>query len=155
MPLTIRGNIHATLQPPIPKIQSWATSYRPSESQPLLNLSQGVPGEAPDPLVTERLSRVCKEMDKEAAGYGPISGEKLLQEAVQEEMKGIYRWDQTASSSQTYGVSANQISITSGCNQAWYMVMSVLCSAGDEVILPCPWVGPRISMRMSAFTLTL
>ena len=42
---------------------------------------------------------------------------------------------------QIYGgpVGADEVAITSGCNQAFGAVISTLARAGDEVILPSPW----------------
>ncbi|MEC8042533.1 MAG: aminotransferase [Pseudomonadota bacterium] len=65
----------------------------------------------------------------EAHLYGPDLGLPTLRAEV------------AASVSRTYNgtVSADQVAITSGCNQAFCATMVSLCGEGDEVILPTPW----------------
>ena len=62
-----------------------------------------------------------------------------MREAVKEEMGDVYRWNEKGSGG--VAVVKEQIAISAGCNQAFYLTMSVLCSEGDEVLIPCPWVG--------------
>lgn len=186
-PFTFHGPVLQTLSPPIPRAAAWASSYPSTRDSPLLNLSQGVPGEAPEQILIDSLVKEAgKEHGKgarEVAGYGNILGEKGLREGVREEMRDIYRWDEdvagiakagqadfasdisgsvaeeggmsssaatqpnltsTASNENgpgTKGVNADNIAITSGCNQAFFITMSAICQAGDEVIIPCPWVS--------------
>ena len=157
-PLSIIGPVAQTLTPPIPKAQAWMSSYRSTASRPLLNLSQGVPGEAPERILTDLMSELVKGRDP--ANYGGIRGDEALRKAVEVEMRDIYRWDQAretahqdvGSSSDAEaailnrarrGVDMERISISAGCNQAFYLIMSALCREGDEIIVPCPWVRMR------------
>jgi len=154
-PLPIRGPVAQTLTPPIPKAQAWMSSYRSTPARPLLNLSQGVPGEAPERILTDLMSELVKSRDP--ADYGGIRGDEALRKAVEVEMRDIYRWDQAQETTKQAGTSSTnkkelttddagrgvdmeRISISAGCNQAFYLVMSALCREGDEIIVPCPWV---------------
>ena len=67
--------------------------------------------------------------DAEAHLYGPVLGLPALRAEV------AMQW--TAS----YGgnVAADQVAITSGCNQAFAATIATLCTEGDEVIIPVPY----------------
>jgi aspartate/methionine/tyrosine aminotransferase len=127
------------MTPPIPKAQAWIKQFPATSSRPLLNLSQGVPAEAPEKIFTDRISELSKQ--REPANYGSIQGDDGLREAVKEEMRDVYRWNDKDAAG--VGVVKDQIAISAGCNQAFYLTMSALCAEGDEVIIPCPWVRVR------------
>ncbi|RXK41445.1 arylformamidase [Tremella mesenterica] len=83
----IAQEVEATAPPPIPLAAAWGQTYlssHPSEQNifpgPLLNLSQGVPGDPPHPSLLSRLSETSS--DPQAARYGDILGERVLREAV-------------------------------------------------------------------------
>ena len=67
--------------------------------------------------------------DPNAHLYGPVLGLPELRDEV------------AAQFSQSYGgqISAEQVAITSGCNQAFAAAIASLCTEGDEVLLPTPW----------------
>jgi aspartate/methionine/tyrosine aminotransferase len=171
----------------IPKAQAWAGSYtpptHPSLSKPqsddanadakddgqLLNLSQGVPGDPPHPLLLAELAKTSA--DPRSAGYGPILGERSLREAVTREMEYVYRFsgdvarkedgervmkgggaDVDAIGEEGTAVPLSEpiqrdgpptweeVAITSGCNQAFFNTVMALCERGDKVVIPVPWV---------------
>lgn len=111
--------------PPIPEVQSWSAAYGGAHG-PLIQLSQAVPGYAPHPDLLRWTAEAAA--DKDAAGYGLIEGEP--------ELLDIY----SAHVSARYGgeVSANEIQITAGCNQAFYVAMMTIAGRGNEVILTNP-----------------
>ncbi|KAJ9093764.1 hypothetical protein QFC19_008203 [Naganishia cerealis] len=88
MPFPLSATVTNAIAPPIPRAQAWAAAY---EGKDLLNLSQGVPGDAPHPLLVDKLIEVVKH--GQGAGYGPILGEEGLRRAVKREMGWVYRWD--------------------------------------------------------------
>jgi aspartate/methionine/tyrosine aminotransferase len=61
--------------------------------------------------------------------YGPVLGNADLRAELAAEISNHYAGQ----------VSADQIAITSGCNQAFSAVISALTDEGDEIILPTPW----------------
>jgi aspartate/methionine/tyrosine aminotransferase len=97
------------------------------DSRPLLDLSQGAPGFPPAPEVSNRMAEIA--MHPEGSRYGPIRGLPHLREALVNDLRGEYGGD----------LHVDDICITSGCNQAFSMVISALCEPGDDVILPLPY----------------
>ena len=112
--------------PPIPAAQEWAERYDGAQGE-LINLAQAVPGTAPP---AELLARLAASAGAPAsATYGPILGDAALRAALSREVGALY----------DAGVTADDVAITAGCNQAFFVAMLTLAKAGDEVILPAPW----------------
>ena len=112
--------------PPIPEAHAWASRYTGALG-PALDLCQAVPGYAPHPELLARAAAAAA--DPAAAKYGLINGDPALREAYAAEI------------SETYGaaIAPDQIAITAGCNQAFFLAMLTLARAGDAVLLPLPW----------------
>jgi len=112
--------------PPIPAAHGWAARYDGS-CGPMLDLCQAVPGYPPHPELLERLAAVA--VDPASAKYGLINGDVELREAY------------AAQVSATYGgtIEPDQVAITAGCNQAFFLAMLAIARAGDTVLLPTPW----------------
>ena len=112
--------------PPIPEAHGWARRYDGAFG-PLLDLCQAVPGYPPHPALLQQLSDAAAE--PAAAKYGLINGDAALREAY------------AADLSHTYGgaIDPNQVAITAGCNQAFFLAMMTLAQSGDAVLLPTPW----------------
>jgi aspartate/methionine/tyrosine aminotransferase len=64
-----------------------------------------------------------------AAAYGPILGEGVLREAYAAHLAAVYGAP----------VAAEDIAITTGCNQAFFVAAVAVAPAGSSVILPSPW----------------
>lgn len=111
---------------PIPAAAAWLGDYDGSAG-PAINLSQAVPGKAPEPELLEALARAAG--GPEAARYGNILGDEKLRAALAADISRAYRGE----------VAAEDIAITSGCNQAFFVALITLARAGDELILPAPW----------------
>jgi aspartate/methionine/tyrosine aminotransferase len=80
----------------------------------------------------EALRRVIAEAAltvPEAHLYGPVLGDPALRDAVAERWSADYGGD----------IAAEDVAITSGCNQAFCAALATLAGPGDEVILPTPW----------------
>ena len=112
--------------PPIPQAHAWAARYTGAHG-PALDLCQAVPGYAPHPEVLRHLADAA--LDPACAKYGLIDGDLALREAYATDL------------SQTYAgtVAPDQVAITAGCNQAFFLAMMTLARAGDAVLLPLPW----------------
>ena len=93
----------------------------------MLDLCQAVPGYPPHPEMLERLAAAAR--DPASAKYGLINGDLALREAY------------AAQVSETYGgsVRPDQVAITAGCNQAFFLALMTIARAGDTVLLPTPW----------------
>ncbi len=126
MELTVNPLVQATEAPPIPIAQAWKSRYK-GEFGPLIDLSQAVPGHPPPESLLCRLGEAASR--PEASRYGPIIGDLSLREALATDISS--RYDGT--------VAVEQVAITAGCNQAFFVAIQTLARAGDAVILPSPW----------------
>ncbi len=124
--IAFNANVRDTGSPPIPEAQGWARRYDGSRG-PLIDLSQAVPGYPPHPELLKHLSEAAGT--EAAAKYGDIYGDEGLRTALALEISTLYRGR----------VTPDQMAITSGCNQAFVLVMMALAKAGDNVLLPAPW----------------
>ena len=118
--------VAAVEAPPIPEAHGWARRYDGRHGA-LLDLCQAVPGYAPHPELLARASEAAA--DPAHARYGLINGDLALREAYAAEL------------SVTYGglVGPDQVAITAGCNQAFFLALTTLAERGDNVLLPLPW----------------
>ncbi|KAG8704069.1 hypothetical protein FRC08_002476 [Ceratobasidium sp. 394] len=124
--------VKTTNPPPIPIASQWASAYKGTQSEPLINLSQGVPGSQPHSSVAQHLSQVVKDGD--SAAYGDIFGDLNMRRALAEEMKYVY-----GKEGRTVDVEVQDVALTAGCNAAFMAAVMAIADRGDEVILPVPW----------------
>jgi aspartate/methionine/tyrosine aminotransferase len=124
--IPFNNNVRDTGTPPIPEAQGWAKRYDGALG-PMIDLSQAVPGYPPHADLLKHLSEAAGT--QAAAKYGDIYGDEGLRNALSTEISTLYRGK----------VTADEITITSGCNQAFVLVMMALATAGDNVLLPAPW----------------
>ncbi len=117
--------VRALTAPPIPTVQAWATNYG-GHAGPLIDLSQAVPGYPPHPSLLKDIATLAH--DRTLAGYGDIEGEPALRAAF-----AHYTSMQLGTS-----LEANNVQITSGCNQAFVVSMLTLAGRGDRVLLTNP-----------------
>ncbi len=118
--------LHAIDAPPIMAAHAWAAAYDGREGL-LLDLCQAVPGYAPHPELLDHVARAAR--DPAHAKYGLINGDLPLREAYADHIGTLY--DAT--------VRPDQVAITAGCNQAFFVALMTVARAGDAVLLPTPW----------------
>jgi aspartate/methionine/tyrosine aminotransferase len=116
----------ATAAPPIPEAKAWARSYDGS-SGPLIDLSQAVPGYPAHPETLAQLGAAAAS--PEGAVYGEIAGDPALRSAYADHVSRLYG----------ASIASENVAITAGCNQAFFVAMVALARAGDAVMLPTPW----------------
>ena len=123
---TINPMLAATDAPPIPEARAWTRSYD-GRHGPLVDLSQAAPGSAPPPEMLAKLAEAAGRA--ETARYGDISGDPALRSAL------------AAQTSALYGgrIGLEDVAITAGCNQAFFVAMLTVAKAGEAVLLPTPW----------------
>lgn len=123
---TVNPLVAGVTPPPIPEVHRWAASYGGSWG-PMLDLCQAVPGYPPHPEMLEQLATSAR--DPASAKYGLINGDLRLRETY------------AAQVSVAYGgtVWPDQVAITAGCNQAFFLAMLTIARGGDAVLLPTPW----------------
>ncbi|WP_102959945.1 aminotransferase [Mangrovicella endophytica] len=116
----------AMAAPPVALAARWRAAYD-GRNGPLVDLSQAVPGHAPAP---ELLARFAAEgATAAAARYGLILGDPALRDAYGAEVARLYG----------AGITAANVAITAGCNQAFFAAIIAVARAGDAVVLPTPW----------------
>lgn len=112
--------------PPVPSVLAWAKSYDGSRG-PLIDLSQAVPGYPAHPDMLAWLGEAAASTAY--TGYGAIEGEAALREAYAAHVAGLYR----------AAITADNIHITSGCNQAFICTAMAIASAGDTILMTNPY----------------
>jgi aspartate/methionine/tyrosine aminotransferase len=106
----------------------WLSGVTHPADRPLLNVSQAAPVDPPPAPLREAMAEIVLN-DADAHLYGPVLGLPALRAEV------AAQW------STSYGgnIAADQVAITSGCNQAFAAAIATLCTEGDEVIVPVPY----------------
>ena len=127
--------------PPIDEVQQWIRDRAFSEDKPLIDLSQALPSYPPAAELRNHMAELV--VDPTMSGYTEIGGIPELKEAYADEVSQFY---QTR-------VSSEEVFITAGCNQAYFLSMLTLGKAGDEIILPAPYYfNHRMTLEMLGMT---
>ncbi|HXV22810.1 MAG TPA: aminotransferase [Alphaproteobacteria bacterium] len=112
---------------PIAEAQGWVRGRRFPADRPLLDCAQAVPSYPPAEELTRHLAEAVQR--PETAFYTDILGREDLRAALAAHLSIAYEG----------AVSADQIGITAGCNQAFCLAATSIAGAGEEVILPLPY----------------
>jgi aspartate/methionine/tyrosine aminotransferase len=125
MTYAVNPSIHRIDAPPIMEAQSWV---KPGlRNRKLLNLNQAVPSW---PTAEELDAEVARLAHETGIGlYTDIFGIPELRAAIASHMSEDYAGR----------VAADEVCVTSGCNQAFAAAMMAICKAGDNVIVPVPY----------------
>jgi len=135
-PPALNRNVGAVAPPPVPAVQAWAGRYD-GRHGPLLDLAQAVPDTAPHPDLLAALSETAG--DPATARYGAIEGEAPLRAAVAEEMSGLYRAP----------IAPDEVLITAGCNQAFFVAALTAAGPGETVLATLPnYFNQDTTLRM-------
>lgn len=118
----------ATFAPPVMEARRWLDGVEFPEDRPLINVSQAAPVDPPPLALRQAMAEFAVERDS-AHLYGPVLGNDELRTELAVQISQHYE----------ARVKANQVAITSGCNQAFSAVIAAITDQGDEVILPTPW----------------
>lgn len=116
-----------TFAPPVMEARRWLDGVDFSD-HPLINVSQAAPVDPPPLAMRQAMAQMVVE-DDSAHLYGPVLGLPDLRAEV------AALWSQAYDGT----VHAENVAITSGCNQAFTAAISTLCAEGDEVIVPVPY----------------
>jgi len=117
----------------------WLTGMPADADLPLLNVSQAAPVDPPPAEMRAAMAEMIVN-DAEAHLYGPVLGLPELRETLAKTWSADYEGN----------ITADQVAITSGCNQAFAAAIATLCGEGDEVIIPVPYYfNHRMWMDMS------
>ncbi|WP_424833565.1 aminotransferase [Ruegeria sp.] len=118
----------ATFPPPVMEARRWLEGVTFSADRPLINVSQAAPVDPPPLALRQAMAEFAVSEDS-AHLYGPVLGNNTLRTELAEQIGAHYAAQ----------VSADQVAITSGCNQAFAATISAITDQGDEIILPTPW----------------
>lgn len=125
MSIYISSQIRGIHPPPITEVKGWL-SARPEGGPELIDLCQAVPDYAP---ATDLISHLKEALDDPLTSrYTPDEGLPEVREAV----CGRYRRRYAAK------MTPDQLCLTIGASQAFWLAVMTLCHAGDEVILQSP-----------------
>ncbi len=111
--------------PPIAEAMSWVKKI--PGNRELLNMCQAVPSYPPAPTLQAEIARLAGLPDM--GGYTDIFGVAPLREAYAKHMSIDY----------AAHISASEVAITTGCNQAFAAAIMAIAKAGDNVIIPAPY----------------
>jgi len=124
--MNINKLIRQVQPPPITEVKSWLAGRSASAALPLLDLCQAVPNYPPEPGL---ISHLQKALDDPATyRYSPDEG-------LPDVRTDLCHWYQRHYQS---APQPDQICLTIGASQAFWLAMMCLCQPGDEVIVPLP-----------------
>ncbi|MFY0691396.1 MAG: aminotransferase [Paracoccaceae bacterium] len=124
----LNPNMATTSPPPVMEARRWLDGVTFPDNRPLINVSQAAPVDPPPLALREAMAEAVLS-DDDAHLYGPVLGLPELREAL------ARNWNAHYGST----VGAQNVAITSGCNQAFAATIATLAGPGDEIILPTPW----------------
>lgn len=117
--------------PPIAEAQGWIEGRIFPAEKPLIDVCQAVPGYAPPETLTRHMA---EQLQLPATHrYTDITGLPDLRVALSADIACAY------SLTERPAVTADNVMITAGCNQAYCLATAALAKAGDEIILPLPY----------------
>ena len=125
MAYAVNPSISRIEAPPIAEAMTWVRQG--PRNRDLLNLCQAVPSYPPAEAMQDEIARAAKVADTSL--YTDIFGLPELRQALADNMAADYRGQ----------VAADDVAITSGCNQAFCAAIMALARHGDNVILPVPY----------------
>ncbi len=126
MVMNINKRVRQVQAPPITEVKSWLAGRSPLAALPLLDLCQAVPSYPP---ALELIAHLQKALDDPATyRYSPDEG-------LADVRVDLCAWYQRHYQS---APQPDQICLTIGASQAFWLAMLCLCQPGDEVIVPLP-----------------
>jgi hypothetical protein len=124
--MKISSRLQKVTYPPITEVKQWIAGRTFTEDKPLIDMCQAIPDYAPAPDLLDYLHTQID--DPLLAVYSPDEG-------LAEVRNSVSAW---------YGrryaatIGSEQICMTIGASQAFWLAMLTLCQAGDEVIVQLP-----------------
>ncbi|MEL7279398.1 MAG: aminotransferase [Pseudomonadota bacterium] len=140
--MTVLSRTANTFAPPVMAARRWLEGVTFPPDRPLINVSQAAPADPPPEALRKVIAEAALETP-EAHLYGPVLGLPELRAEIAAQWQSGYGGK----------ITADQVAITSGCNQAFCATMASLCTEKDEVILPTPWYfNHKMWLDMSGVT---
>ncbi|WP_147105810.1 aminotransferase [Tateyamaria sp. syn59] len=118
----------STFAPPVMEARRWIDGVTFPPDRPLINVSQAAPVDPPPDALRQAMADAALTRD-DAHLYGPVLGMPALRAGLSEQINRHY----------DAMTAAENVAVTSGCNQAFAAAIATLCDEGNELILPTPW----------------
>lgn len=112
--------------PPITEVKSWIADRQFSADKPLVDLCQAIPDYPPAGELVAHLQQ--QMLQPQLSVYSGDEGLPEVRQAVSEWYAKRY----------LSGPSADQICMTIGASQAFWLAILAVCEPGDEVVVPLP-----------------
>lgn len=124
--MSVAKHIQQIQPPPITEVKGWLAGRTFSAEMPLIDLCQAIPDYPPPLELIEHLKNSLD--DPQSFKYSPDEG-------LPEVRKTVCDWYQ-----RRYATAPcpEQLCLTIGASQAFWLAMSCLCTPGDEVIVQLP-----------------
>jgi aspartate/methionine/tyrosine aminotransferase len=110
--------------PPISEVRRWIGDAPPG--LPVIDLCQAVPDYPPSSSLVDHLREIVS--DPSVSRYSPDEGLPEVRESVAARLNRVYGGV----------VQPDEICLTIGASQAFWLAVTTLCRAGDEIILQLP-----------------
>ncbi len=123
----IADNIRKVHFPPISEVQGWIAESKAGSDIELFDLCQAVPDYPPAAAMTDHLATLLR--DPLTCKYTPDEGLLHVREAICNRYRRKY----------DARISPDQLCLTAGASQAFWLAMVTLCRPGDEVIVQVPF----------------
>ena len=127
MNYTISPLIEEVHFPPISEVRGWLADRPERTDQPLVDLCQAVPDYPPAPELTAHLATLLD--DPQTSRYSLDEGLAEVREAICRRYERVYGAI----------MRPEQLCLTIGASQAFWLAMVSLCRAGDEVVIQVPY----------------
>ena len=108
--------------PPVSVVLNWKASYDQSQGD-LIDMSQAVPGYTAHDDMLAALAEAAA--NPELARYGPVEGDMPLRKSYARHLSDFYQAT----------IAADNIQITSGCNQAFVATALAVAGQDDRVVM--------------------
>ncbi|MDD2737006.1 MAG: aminotransferase [Desulfuromonadaceae bacterium] len=112
--------------PPIAEVTSWVVE-RPDDGREIIDLCQAVPDYSPAPELLDYLGKVLREPS--TSRYTWDEGRAEIRELISVRYQKRYLAQ----------ITPENICLTAGCSQAFWLVLTTLCQPGDEIIVQTPY----------------
>ncbi|OHB30124.1 MAG: aminotransferase class I and II [Desulfuromonadaceae bacterium GWC2_58_13] len=127
MRFAISPTIEKVHFPPISEVKGWIAGRTFPPERPLVDLCQAVPDYAPAPELIAHLKPLLDD---------PLTSRYSPDEGLPETRQAVCSWYR-----RVYGAAPNpdQLCLTIGASQAFWLALTVLCREGDEVVVQTPY----------------
>jgi len=124
--MRIASHIQQIQPPPITEVKSWITGLRYPEDRPLVDLCQAIPDYPPPPDLIDAIKSGLNA--PQTFKYSPDEGLPETRQAVSDWYRRRY----------LAAPEPEQLCLTIGASQAFWLAICCLCQPGDEVIVQSP-----------------